>query len=884
MKSLSTFWGIALLMCSMNLNVHAQFSYIDAPSLPSSEINNRSALAVDTAGGVWVGFNKSFGYYNGSGWTMYNTATGAPFGRVANIVPAASGIWISARDSGIAVLNNNSWTTYNTQNSGLVNDSIQDLEVDGNSVWCATKNGLSLFNGTTWTNFTTANSLLLGNKITQISAVNGFVWIISDAGVNMYHTASQSWAGWPIISLPPIGTPTSILSLGNDVWIGGSAGTGYLNNGSFHSIKELTDGVDFSVIQLTPGRQGMPLVLKGSPGRALIQLNRNSVPEIIITNTISANTGASFVAFNQQNSNYYYVGMITDISPLPGVQVVAYGQSMTNLNSFVDFSNNRYLNINDANVSFLTRGDFGWNLSNGQFEVPKGSGTHCLFSSGLWIGGLDAGGQLHQAGMTYRQRGIDFFPGPLDTITAGTDSLVAYQYDYIWKINRADIEAFIYHFAQGNVQNGSFTPAGDILNWPAHGTGNYSRNLAPFVDVNNNGIYDPLAGGDYPKIKGDQMLYWIFNDNLAPHTETGGQPFGIEVHASAWAYACPALPDSQQVLNTTLFYSFELINRSSTTYSDVYAGLFQDYDLGSPFDDFVGSAPVYNTAFVYNGTPNDGGTPQAQIGTYGAHPPVFGLTVLDGPPADAFDGIDNDNDGIIDEANEKNLLSHFMYHNNDFTITGNPVNATHYYNYLSGYWLDGTPLTYGGNGYGGTTGATHIYSETPFATAQWNESSANNIPSDRRGISSTSVSALAPSASATITYAQIWSRDTTAVHGTPGYINFFLNDVQRVQNWYAAGSFPSCVTFTVGTGNDPQQLPDAKLYPNPGSDLVTLDYLPQTSNAQLQIIDLAGRVVQQEQLNAQPLNVFHAATLQPGVYQLRVTDGAQVIIFRFVRQ
>lgn len=884
MKSLHTFWGALLLTCAMNLNVQAQFSYIDAPPLPIAQINNRSALAVDSVGGVWVGFNKSFGYYNGSGWTMYNTATGAPFGRVAQIVTAASGIWITAKDSGLAVLSNNNWIAYNTQNSGLVNDSIQDLDIDGNSVWCATKNGLSLFNGTTWTNFTTTNSPLLSNTITQISAANGFVWIISNAGVNMYHAASQSWAGWPITSLPPIGTPTCILSLGNDVWIGGSAGTAYLNNGNFHSIEEITDGENFSVIQLVPGRQGMPLALKGTASRALIQLNRNSVPELIITTTNSANTGTSFVAFNQQSSNYYYVGMTSDISPLPGVQVVGYGQSITNLFSFPDFSNNRYLNINDVNASFLSRGDFGWNLSTARFEVPKGGGASPLFNSGFWIGGLDAGGQLHQAAMTYRQKGIDFFPGPLDTTNATADSTTAYQYDYIWKINRTDIEAFIYHFAQGNVQNGSFIPAGDIISWPAHGTGNYSRNLAPFADVNNNGIYDPLIGGDYPLIKGDQMLYWIFNDNLAPHTETGGQPLGIEVHASAWAYACPALPDSQQVLNTTLFYSYELINRSSATYSNVYAGLFQDYDLGSPFDDYVGSAPAYNTAFVYNGRSNDGGTPQAQVGAYGAHPPVFGLTVLDGPLADALDGIDNDNDSIIDEANEKNLLSHFMYHNNDFTVTGNPVSAADYYNYLRGYWPDNSPLTYGGNGYGGTTGATHMYPGLPFDTVQWNETSAGIFSGDRRGISSTTLSTLAPSASVTITYAQIWSRDTTAVYGTPGYINFFLDDVQRVQNWYASGNYPSCVSWTVSTGNDLQQQPDAKLYPNPGSELITLDYLPQNNNALLEVIDLTGRTVQLQQLREQQLNVFNVNELQPGIYLLRVADGSNTITFRFVKQ
>ena len=44
-----------------------------------------------------------------------------------------------------------------------------------------------------------------------------------------------------------------------------------------------------------------------------------------------------------------------------------------------------------------------WNLSDVQYEIPKGSGLNSLFGS-LWIGGVDAGGQLKVASaMTYRQ-------------------------------------------------------------------------------------------------------------------------------------------------------------------------------------------------------------------------------------------------------------------------------------------------------------------------------------------------------------------------------------------------------------------------------------------------------------------------------------------------
>ena len=41
---------------------------------------------------------------------------------------------------------------------------------------------------------------------------------------------------------------------------------------------------------------------------------------------------------------------------------------------------------------------------------------------------------------------------------------------------------------------------------------NFDKDLAPFVDVDNDGNYNPL-NGDYPKIKGNQSIWWVMNDN-----------------------------------------------------------------------------------------------------------------------------------------------------------------------------------------------------------------------------------------------------------------------------------------------------------------------------------------------------------------------------------
>ena len=66
-----------------------------------------------------------------------------------------------------------------------------------------------------------------------------------------------------------------------------------------------------------------------------------------------------------------------------------------------------------------------WNwiseIDNGKYEIPKDSDKHSMFAGALWIGGLDDQGNLKVAGMTYRQDGNDFWPGPLNADIASDD-------------------------------------------------------------------------------------------------------------------------------------------------------------------------------------------------------------------------------------------------------------------------------------------------------------------------------------------------------------------------------------------------------------------------------------------------------------------------------
>lgn len=434
------------------------------------------------------------------------------------------------------------------------------------------------------------------------------------------------------------------------------------------------------------------------------------------------------------------------------------------------------MDINNVRATIMTGGDMWWDLANNpRYEVPKGGGAHSIFAGALWIGGLDAGGQLRVAAMTYRMDGNDFWPGPLDTSSASIDASECSAFDRHWKITRKEVEDFV-AYTQGNGPPGYIVPQ-VIRTWPGNGNAaeRQGRYLAPYVEVDGADGYN-YQGGDYPgydidgtqgcnkfQLYGDQTLWWVFNDEGNIHTETGAASIGLEIHAQAFAFA------TNDEINNMTFYSYKIINRSTISMTNTYFGQWTDADLGFPFDDYVGCDVRRGLGYTYNGVANDGGNPAGGAGAYGANPPAIGMDFFEGPVADPLDGVDNNRNGVTDEPGEQIIMSNFVYYNNFSGVQGNPDNATHYYNYLSGFWKDGTPLTYGGNAYGGTTPCKFMFPgdsdptwwgtngipQTPFP---WSEAALGNTPEDRRMLQSAGPFTLQPGAVNYITVGAVWAR------------------------------------------------------------------------------------------------------------------------------
>ncbi len=453
-----------------------------------------------------------------------------------------------------------------------------------------------------------------------------------------------------------------------------------------------------------------------------------------------------------------------------------------------------WLDINNVRARINTGGDMWWDLPGGvgsKYFIPADGSATSMFSGSLWIGGLDINNQLKLAAQRYRQVGIDYWTGPL-TIdgTAAIDEGVCAQYDQFFKITRAEVDEFLAHC---DPITGAFIPSDEyqipqsILDWPAHGDvgAGQSYYLAPFYDVLGDGEYDPYTG-DYPYydidnslchtdvrtaeeefegtvvgsiladqvIKGDQTLWWVFNDKGNIHTETTGSAIGLEIRAQAFAFA------TNDVINNMTFYSYEIINRSTFELTKTYFSPWVDTDLGYARDDFVGCDVGRGLGYCYNGKAVDGnGEPES----YGDQPPAIGVDFFQGPYMDP-DGYDNPSylgdsshgptfsgsceivtqDGqlrnmtYIKEGNyvtentivrsaaingvnfgngikddERFGMRRFVYHNNGGNANqSDPSIAPEYYNYLRGIWKDNTKMLYGGTAH--ISGAGTVGPECDF--------------------------------------------------------------------------------------------------------------------------------------------------------------------------
>ena len=529
--------------------------------------------------------------------------------------------------------------------------------------------------------------------------------------------------------------------------------------------------------------------------------------------------------------------------PKPTVTAKAANCAPANYRKIMDF-NDVSCQLETGGLLFLDRAN---NLAT--YTVPKKKGSETvvttIYAGALWMGGVDTNGLLKIAAVKFRE-GNDFWPGPLSVVpnsgnfnpnfpqgdnatrdhNLGTiDPDQCLMYDNIFTITKAGVIQFITwkECPTNDCPEPSNETIAQINAWPGNGDVGRGQDqfLAPFYDNDKDMFYEP-EDGDYPwyddilgrddvecgkdrrvTLFGDLTNWWVFNDRGNIHTESQGDPIGMEIHAQAFAFA------TDDEINKMTFYNYELINRGTQTLYNTYFSQYVDADLGNYNDDYAGCDVTRGLSYMYNGDLND--EPNSGRPGFGANPPAIGVDFFEGPYQDV-DGMDNPgpvfdsitkqwivptvadaiaNKGIVYRGlgigygdtiadNERYGMRNFtIYTGNGQEPQSDPTSAPQFYNYMKGLWRFGDQLYYGGTGFPGAPCVTGIPTNYMFPANSdtlhwategtdpgfdWSEfepcgtGSTSNPAGDRRFVQSAGPFTLRPGAVNNITVGIVYAR------------------------------------------------------------------------------------------------------------------------------
>jgi hypothetical protein len=815
---------------------------------------NTNAVVVDSENRVWVGTQGQGGNHPGvlaclteGTWEVFTSQnSGLPSDTIYSLVSFEDRLYIGT-SQGIAIYDGN-WELI-SPDDGLAGRHVFSLFLDTEKIIAGTENGLSVFSNGTWQNYNTGNSVLINDTVQAITHDgSGALWLGTRDGISIYHNGV--WTAYhsqnSTLTAPDI-RALKFDGYGN-LWVGTMQnGLFKFAGGQFYPASELFKFTrdDFDVHSFVVNEEGDIFTSirfqKGS--QYLVKISNE---HLIIYNVIT-------------NSPQLY---FTDGKIWFKASYLPQNLFSFNLEEGLAFDHFKRMDINNISTDFTAGGMVAWdNLSSsssyreaGYFEAPAGSGKHTIFTHSLWIGGMANDTVLHFAGDLYRQKGRDFWPGPVSAESA-TYQQEQEKWNRVWKISKPDIEYHINHY-----NNPGYEMPAVIEKWPAHGDTLAGQEwfIAPYMDVNANGLYEPHLG-DYPLIRGDQALFFVFNDHRLPNTDSEGERLGVEIRGMAYAFDNPA----DSALHHTIFANYQAINRSAQYYDSVYTGFFTDFDIGFHLDDYNGCDTMLQAYFGYNAGPVDG---SGQPSAYGEHPPAQSVVFL--------------NQKLSTFIEPAKML--------DMLVWPPPYTATKRYFNMQAKWFNGDPMVTGGLGHpyhgGDSIRAWHLYPGDLNDPTQWHELSVSQSkPGPRRSLGSTYIGTFEPGQRICFDIAFVFARDYEGDNISS--VTLMKERIEQVREFYSENFSNDCMDLTATHVHEPKPVARhfLKVYPNPASDILTMEYVPDSPQANYQLYNAMGSFIHSSRITS-GLTRIPLIGLTPGLYILVVEDGGRILQQKFIRQ
>ncbi|MBL1279987.1 MAG: T9SS type A sorting domain-containing protein [Fluviicola sp.] len=516
--------------------------------------------------------------------------------------------------------------------------------------------------------------------------------------------------------------------------------------------------------------------------------------------------------------------------------------------------NNELLDQNNTSALIYDVGNFFYDFNNsGQlgYEAPKNIGFNSLYTTQFWMSGITNLGDTNfvlggSYDFTSGNVSRDLFNGPYSSNSSYMNTSYQARWDTsMWKFCQEEIDDYLRWW---NCDNGLLQPAdcigvtqpsqttrNKLISWPGNGDvlNGEAYFMAPFYD-NPNGpsgqdlLYSPFDG-DVPIIKGCCSVYLIQNDEAEIKGYSGTGALGVEAHYQFYQYK------TWDFLNDVTFIDVFIVNRSSENLSNFTYGIMGDIDIGSPFDDYIGSDSVRNVMYIYNGDSLDSPS------IYAEKPPAFG-----------FISLSHDLSSVVERSNS--------------------VNQTVLWNELNGLQPNGLPIL---NQNGSPT--KFIYSGDPNVPTDWND---GPFSGDRRGLMAIDKGNFISGDTIRQTYAIIYAGEGDYLQNVQG-----LFDVaDQVQLFYDSGMDTAlCVQGTLGLQEETLSELSLEIYPNPSDGVVHLEN-KNSETLIISVFDITGTIVFKKSKTNKYIIDLDMAKYGKGVYLIQIESEHAKLTRRVIIQ
>lgn len=488
-------------------------------------------------------------------------------------------------------------------------------------------------------------------------------------------------------------------------------------------------------------------------------------------------------------------------------------------------------------------------------------------------------------------------PGPYTTNNMYNELMEA-KYNRPYHVSLQMIQDHIDSVAFGS---SSYVPVWEIGNWPAHGNTalGQAANLAPYVDNNSNGIYEPLLG-DYPRIYGSDCVF-----SLTHYRDNGDVNKALEFHSYVYTQMC----DTSETFDNVLMRKVKVFSRGAEIDSLFFGGLF-DGDLGNYNDDYSGTNVDLGLVYNYNGDLFDENN-SGRIG-YQDTLPAQGIMVLKGFKQ-ANDGLDNGigalpgqsvngygfNDGVIDNEYAGLYAANIFSGTNAPIGQSDPSSAIGWYNILNGLYQFGDVMYYGGTSiptkyiYPGGQDTYHFGTGGVNPGFDWYEfapmgpGSTSNVTGDRRSAYSFGKTALSNGEFVELDYAYLIKRQNAPATAIFEPVTDLFVKASAVRSAFLSNDGPCGINFDpipVDLGVEESTLEGADLftlYPNPTTGLVRINGISETGGT-IRIYDINGKLLQTV-TDYQAMQAIDLKDLDGNLFILRIQSGSKTAQKRVVK-